>query len=146
MTSFPKLKKICLKNTWDYLDLEFNSRTNTKKENLCLIIGVENEVCSNLNPSSFETSSDSSYSSSNEDTYEDLLNSCNKIYEMNFKLKQKIKVFFSRKWKGYVGDPTSTRDENISLYISGCKPHPISQLYGIELDLKSILWYDIRVI
>jgi len=37
----------------------------------------------------------------------------------------------------YHGDHTSTRDYDISLYISGCKSHLISQFYGIELNLKS---------
>jgi len=35
-----------------------------------------------------------------------------------------------------VGDPTSIRDENISLYISGCKPHIMNRFYGVELGLK----------
>jgi len=38
---------------------------------------------------------------------------------------------------GGVGDPASTRDEDNSLYISGCKPHLMSQFYGVELGLKS---------
>jgi len=42
-------------------------------------------------------------------------------------------------WGGCVGDPTSTRDKDISLYISGCKPHPMSRFYGVELGLKSTL-------
>ena len=34
-----------------------------------------------------------------------------------------------------VGD-SSTKDEDISLYISGCKPHLISRFYEVELGLK----------
>ena len=37
------------------------------------------------------------------------------------------------------GDPTSTIDEDNSLYISGCKPKPMIQFYGAELGLKSTL-------
>jgi len=40
------------------------------------------------------------------------------------------------KFLGFVGDLTSTRDEDNSLYISGCKPHLMSQFYGVELGLK----------
>ena len=46
-----------------------------------------------------------------------------------------------------VGDLTSTRDDNVFLlYISGCKPHFISQFYEVELGLKSTSQYDIRAI
>jgi len=38
-----------------------------------------------------------------------------------------------------VVDLTSTRNENISLYINGCKPHPMIRFYGVELGLKPIL-------
>ena len=32
-----------------------------------------------------------------------------------------------------VGDPTSIRNYDISLYISGCKPQPLSRFYRVEL-------------
>jgi len=39
----------------------------------------------------------------------------------------------------HVGNPTSTREEDNLLYISGCKPHLMSQFYGVESGLKSTL-------
>jgi len=56
-----------LKNTWDYLDLESNSRLDVEKANLCLMVDVGDEVQSKFNHSSFETSLDLSYSSFDED-------------------------------------------------------------------------------
>ena len=53
---------------------------------------------------------------------------------------EKVHTLMSENFKQYlleIGDPTSTRDENISLYISECKPHPMSRFYGVELGLKS---------
>jgi len=38
-----------------------------------------------------------------------------------------------------VEDHTSTKDKNISLYISVCKLHPMNRLYRIELDLKTLI-------
>jgi len=33
-----------LKTTWDYSDLSSNFESDVEKENLCLMVGVENEV------------------------------------------------------------------------------------------------------
>jgi len=41
--------------------------------------------------------------------------------------------------RGGVGDPTSTRDEDNSLYISGANLNLMSQFYGVGLGLKSTL-------
>jgi len=41
----------------------------------------------------------------------------------------------SLKMRACVGDPTSTRDQDISSFISGCKPHLIRQFYEVELGL-----------
>jgi len=38
--------------------------------------------------------------------------------------------------KIFFGDPTFIRDEDNSLYISGCKPYLMSLFYEVELDLK----------
>jgi len=51
---------------------------------------IENEVHFNLNPSFFDITSNSSYSSSDEDvlSYGDLLSSCDKISKQYVNLKQ----------------------------------------------------------
>jgi len=39
----------------------------------------------------------------------------------------------------FVGNLTSTRNEDNSFYINGCKFHLIKWFYGVELDLKFTL-------
>jgi len=53
-------------------------------------------------------------------------------------LSKNLNTYSSKsKCSKIVGDPTSTRDKDLSLYISGCKPHPMSRFYVVELGLKS---------
>jgi len=47
-------------------------------------------------------------------------------------------------WGGCVGDPTSTRDEDLSLYISGCRPQPHELVLWVWVRLKVhfLIWYQ----
>ena len=50
-------------------------------------------------------------------------------------------------WGGCVGDPTSTRDYSLSLYISGCKPQPHEPvLWGwVRLKVHFLIWVSMAL-